>query len=96
MDQTIAGALSTGTLPASAKYNMGYVTKLHVLKWDGQSLKDETVILRDKDKAILDPPPILSLGMLYVVHTVELALVEAVEWEAKEQVCGRLTAVMYG
>jgi FAD/FMN-containing dehydrogenase len=60
--QSIAGIISTGTLPASPVLNMSFVKALRVLKWDEskQEVVEETVDCTSSDY-------MLSLGMLYVI-----------------------------
>merc|ERR1711920_657896 len=81
MHQTVSGALSTGTLPASPIYNMGWVKSLRVLRWDQNSknVVESKVDLNSKEY-------FLGLGYQYVIAEVVLSVVPLQRFVAEEQV----------
>jgi len=79
MHQTISGALSTGTIPASSIYNMGWVKSLRVLRWNGTSLYESVIDVDSKDY-------FLGLGYQYVVVEVVIRIVPLPRFDVEEKV----------
>lgn len=77
--QTVSGALSTGTLPASPIHNMGWVKSLRVLRWNGTSLYESVVDVDSKEY-------FLGLGFQYVIVEVVIRIVPLARFDVEERV----------